>query len=147
MDDQDRARAVAEYRRLALRDTDTEATPPLTPGHGSTRSATRCPSWPDVYHDDQDVIGFWGLTNHAHAPTHHYRVRGAQLSTRCARDTMFITRVLGIAVSARCRRRRPTGWSRVSNTTGGEPCRDVRCLSGVVARAAECRGGRRGRQS
>ena len=95
MDEQDRALAVAVYRRLALGHPVTEADLATDTGQSLDRIRDSLAAWPGVYRDDrQHVIGFWGLTV-ADMPPHRYRIRDVQLSTWCAWDTLFITRILG----------------------------------------------------
>lgn len=95
MDDEDRALAVAVYRRLARGHPVTEADLGTDTGHGLDRIHDTLASWPGVYRNDaQHVIGFWGLTV-ADMPPHRYRIRDVQLSTWCAWDTLFLTRILG----------------------------------------------------
>lgn len=94
MDDDDRALAVAVYRRLALGDPVREAELGSDTGQPVAGVHRRLRSWPGVYRNqDQDLIGFWGLTI-ADTPPHRYRVRDVQLWTWCAWDTLFITRIL-----------------------------------------------------
>lgn len=95
MDDENRALAVAVYRRLALGHPVPDADLATDTGQSVARIHDTLAAWPGVYRDDaQHVIGFWGLTV-ADMPPHRYRIRDVQLSTWCAWDTLFITRILG----------------------------------------------------
>jgi alkylmercury lyase len=95
MDDTDRELAVAVYRRLALGQPVAETDLAADTNQTAERVHELLSSWPGVFRDDQQqVVGFWGLTI-TDMPPHRYRVRDVQLSTWCAWDTLFITRILG----------------------------------------------------
>ena len=51
-------------------------------------------SWPAVYFDDEkNVVGFWGLA--LQEMPHRFKVKGRQLYTWCAWDSLFIPELLG----------------------------------------------------
>jgi hypothetical protein len=53
-------------------------------------------SWPLVLWDDQDrVVGFWGIHAQPITPTHTIEVAQTKVYGWCARDTLFITEILG----------------------------------------------------
>lgn len=95
MDDNDRALAAAVYHRLALGKPVTEADLAARTGQDVQQVHDRLAAWPGVYRDEQqDVIGFWGLTV-TDMPPHRYRTGRADLSVWCAFDPLFITPILG----------------------------------------------------
>jgi alkylmercury lyase len=51
-------------------------------------------AWPGVFFDDQQVIGFWGLTIRRLSPTHRLEVDGRTLFAWCAWDTLFLPGIL-----------------------------------------------------
>lgn len=56
-------------------------------------------SWPGVFTDDNgNIVGFWGLTV-LDMPPHRYRLGDKQLSTWCALDALFITKILDATAS------------------------------------------------
>ena len=119
MDDDDRALAVALYRRLALGHPVTEAELAADISQPVDGVHARLDSWPGVFRDDgSDVIGFWGLTI-LDIPPHRYRVHDAQLWTWCAWDTLFITPILGATADVDSRDAETTERVTLTVTPGG----------------------------
>ena len=91
-----RSVALATYQRLAEGSPASVADIAQRAGEGAELVESVLASWPGVHRSgDGDVVGFWGLTIEELVPTHAFEVRGRQLYTWCAWDTLFLPGLLG----------------------------------------------------
>jgi len=98
LDEQAQRISLALYRTLAVGcpvDLAALATQPELPDEHAIRAVVD--AWPAVYRDDDGlVVGYWGLA--LGGTGHRVEVRGVQLTTWCAWDTLFLPEVLGAEV-------------------------------------------------
>ena len=88
--------ALATYLRLAEGSPASVTDIAQRAGEGAEFVESVLASWPGVYrNEDGYVVGFWGLTIEELVPTHSLEVRGHQLYTWCAWDTLFLPGLLG----------------------------------------------------
>ena len=96
--DQDGVRlAPALFRELARGEPVSEALLAPAAQLSASRVAELLSAWPGVFRDQGgNVVGFWGLAV-VDMPPHRYHLGDTRLSTWCAFNPLFITRVLRTA--------------------------------------------------
>lgn len=92
----EQAIAVETYRLLAAGEPVSLPAVAKSAGSSVDRVEESLRSWPLVFWDDQDqVVGFWGLSIVRLEPTHAMEVDGVKVFGWCAWDTLFVTEILG----------------------------------------------------
>jgi alkylmercury lyase len=87
--------ALQVYRRLAEGSPAPASDVAERAGAVAERVEELLSSWPGVYlNQDNEVIGFWGLTITKLSPTHRLEVEGRNLFAWCAWDTLFLPGIL-----------------------------------------------------
>jgi alkylmercury lyase len=87
--------ALAVYRRLAEGSPAPETDIAECAGAPAERVRELLAAWPGVHLNEQEnVIGFWGLTITRLSPTHRLEVEGQTLFAWCAWDTLFLPEIL-----------------------------------------------------
>jgi alkylmercury lyase len=112
---------LALYRLLSRGD-------PVSPSQVADESGVelsvvdeRLASWPGVFKQDHNVIGFWGLA--LPAMSHHFEVDGKILYTWCAYDALFLPELIG--KSARVTSKDPVTGEKVSLTVHPDRVQDA----------------------
>jgi alkylmercury lyase len=104
LSDLERPVAVALYRSLARGEPVASAALAGELGLAESAMDELLEGWPGVFRSDEGgVIGFWGLA--LPEMPHRFEVRGQQLHTWCAWDSLFIPGILGqtARVESRCK--------------------------------------------
>lgn len=131
LDEAEQRIAAATYRTLASSGPASPDAIAASVGVSADRVRSALDSWPGVYRDDDDVVGFWGLATAPLKPEYRLEIGGRTLYAWCAWDNLFIPVILDrpAEVQATC----PVTERRVSVRVDPDGVREVEPEGAVVS--------------